>query len=109
MNRIALIVLVVLLAWPPLYGEDKPSSPRQRFDALLKESEQARKDFYKASREAKTKEEGQKANKEYGAKTSQIAAALFAIAEKNPKDPVAIDALGKGLSLDIPADEKKKA
>lgn len=109
MNRIALIVLAVLLARPPLRGEDKPSSPRQQYDALGNESEQARQDFYKASREAKTKEEDQKASKEYQAKIRRIAEELFTLAEKHPKDPVAIDALGKVLTLDLSADEKKKA
>jgi hypothetical protein len=109
MNRLALIVLVALLARPPLRGEDKPSSLRQQFDALAKESQQVRENFYKASREAKTKEEGQKAREEYKAKTSRIAAGLFTIAEKTPKEPVAIDALCKLLTLHISADEKKKA
>jgi hypothetical protein len=35
MNRIALIVLAVLWAWPLLRGEDKPSAPRQQYDALV--------------------------------------------------------------------------
>lgn len=109
MNRIALIVFVVLLAWPLLYAEDKPSSLRQQYDALVKEFQQVRQDFNKASREAKTKEEDQRASKEYESKTRRIAAELFTLAEKHPKAPVAINAVGKVLTLDVSADEKKKA
>jgi hypothetical protein len=109
MNRISLGVLVLLLPLPPLRGEDKPPSLRQQYDALVKESQQARQAFYKASREAKTKEEDQKASKDYESRTRRIAAELFTIAAKNPKDPLAIDALGKVLTLDVSTDEKKKA
>lgn len=109
MNRITLGVLVLLLAWPPLRGEDKPSSLRQQYDALVKESQQARQDYFKASREAKTDEERQKATKEFEAKTGRIAAGFLTLAEKNPKDAVAIDALSKVFALDRSAREKKKA
>lgn len=109
MNRIALIVLAVLLAGPPLRGEDKPPSLRQQYDVLVKLSELARQEFNQALRNVKTDEEQQKVAKEYEAKTSRIAAEFLALAEKNPKEPVAIDALSKVLALGGTAQEKKKA
>lgn len=109
MKRIALCALVFLVAWPLLRAEDKPSSPRQQLDDLVKESQQARKDYYKASDEAKTKEQRQRVNEEYEATTGRIAAALLALAEKNSNDAVAIDALSKVFELDGSVQEKKKA
>ena len=109
MNRIALGVLVLLLAGPPLRGEDKPLSPRQQYEALVKESQQAEPDYFKAFEKAKTDEERQKATKEYDAKTSRIAVELLTLAEMNPKDAVAIDALSKVFALRGTEREKKKA
>ncbi|MHB1423744.1 MAG: peroxiredoxin family protein [Gemmataceae bacterium] len=109
MNRLALGVLALLLAWPPLRGEDEQPSFRQQYDALVKESQQARQDYFKASREAKTDEERQKAAKEHEAKTRRIAAGLLALAEKAPKDSVSINALSKVFALDGSAHEKMKA
>jgi hypothetical protein len=108
MNRIAWGVLVLLLAWPPLRGEDKPSSLRQQLDALVKESQQAHQDLDQAAYVAKTDEEVKKAFKEYEAKARRIAAGLLAIAEKAPKDAAAIDALSKVFDLQGCAQEKKK-
>lgn len=109
MNRLAFVVLVWLLAWPALGGEDKPPSLRQQYDVLIKLSELAGQEFNKALRDAKTDEEEQKVTKEYEAKTSRIAAEFLALAEKNPKNPVAIDALSQVLAFDVAAHEKKKA
>jgi hypothetical protein len=94
---------------PPLRGEDKSLSLRRQYDALVKQSEQARQDYSKASGEAKTDEERQQAYKEYEAQTSRIAAGILVLAEKAPRDAVAIDALIKVFALHCSEREKKKA
>lgn len=109
MNRLAFVVLVWLPAWPALGSEDKSPSPRQQYDTLLKLSQLARQEFNKALRGAKTDQEQQKATKEYQAKISRIAVEFLALVEKNPKAPVAIDALSKVFAFDGAAQEKKKA
>ncbi len=108
MNRIALGVLVLLLAWPPLRGEDKPSALRQQYDALVKESQQRQREYIKAYREAKTGEARQKAAKEFETQTSRIAAGLLVLAEKAPQDAVAIDALSKVFALDRSTRKKRQ-
>jgi hypothetical protein len=109
MNSISLSVLVLLLPLPPLRGEDKPPSLRQQYDTLVKESKPAHSHYLKTFREAKTDQERQKVVEEYEAKTSRIAVEFLALAEKGPKDPVAIHALSQVFSLEGSAREKKKA
>lgn len=108
MNRIALVVLVWLSAWPALGDEDKPS-PRQQYDALVQESRQARQDYLKTYRQAKADEERRKAVMENVDKLTRIAGRLLSLAEKNPQDPVAFDALNHILTLNISALVQAKA
>lgn len=109
MNRIALSALVLLSPWSSLRGEDKPTSLRQQYDALVKEYLQARQNCNNALDDAKTNEEQQKAREQYQAKRRRIAAELLALAEKYPEDPVAIDALSKLFTLGGWDQEQKKA
>lgn len=88
--------LAVLIIAPLLRAQnddkDKPATPAEEFAALVKEYQTAQQEYSKAQREAKTIEERQEAAKK-APKPAEFAVKFLEIAEKNPKDPVAVDAL----------------
>jgi len=71
----------------------KSPTPAQQYQALLKEYQAAMKAFQEASQNAKTPEEQQKAFQEKYPKKSALAPKFIELAEKNSKDPVALEAL----------------
>jgi hypothetical protein len=89
-------VLALALAWPALGADDKPkeepAKPAEQYKALVKEYDDAMKPFLDVYRAAKTDEERTKILQEKypGFK---LAPRFLELAEKNPKDPVALDAL----------------
>ena len=90
-------VLLLLLAVPLAAAEDKPEqkpkSPREQYQALLKESQDAMTAFAQAYQKAETDEARQKVLAEKYPRPDKVAAAMTELAEKNPRDPVALDAL----------------
>ncbi len=72
--------------------QDKPATPAEELSTLAKEYGTTQQEYVKAMREAKTPEERQEAAKK-APRPAEFAAKFLAIAEKNPKDPVAVDAL----------------
>lgn len=99
MLRIAAGVVVLLLAWPVLADDDKPkdkdkpTTPAEQLKALDKEFNDAMQTFQKAYTDAATAEEKQKIIQEKYPQPDKFAPKFLALAEKNPKDPVAVDAL----------------
>jgi hypothetical protein len=97
MCRIVGSVLVVLLALPALAHQDKTKdksmSPQEQYKALLKEQSDAMRAFQQAFQKAKTEAERDKVRKEKYPNPNKIAPRMLELAEKNPKDPVAVDAL----------------
>jgi hypothetical protein len=97
MCRIVGSLLVLLLALPALSnqdkGKDKPMTPQEQYKALLKEHDDAMKAFQDAYQKAKTQEEKGKVVKEKYPNPDKLAPKMLELAEKNPKDPVAVDAL----------------
>jgi hypothetical protein len=101
MPRIVGGLLALLLALPAAGaqdkdkgpdGPDKAATPAQQYQALLKEfNEQMR--LYQQAVKGKTPEEQQKLYQEKYPKRDKLAPKFIALAEKNPTDPVAIDAL----------------
>src|SRR5579859_6386441 len=87
-------MLVLLLAFPALRAEDKDKAPtpREQYAALIKEYLQTQQAYFSAMRAAKTAEERQKAA-EKSPKADKFAAKFLELAEKNAKDPVAVDAM----------------
>lgn len=86
-----------MLASPALRAEDKPQdknkpSPQDQFRALVKEYSEAQQEYFKAMREAKSDADRQKAL-EKNPKAEKFAPRFLELAEKNPKEPVAVDAL----------------
>ena len=84
------VLLLALPAWADDKPKDKPSTPQEQYQALLKEQQGAMQAFSDAYQKAKDDEERNKVIKE---KYPTLAPKFLALAEKNPKDPVAFDAL----------------
>jgi hypothetical protein len=87
-------ILVLVLTWPaaPAEPQDKPATPAEQYQALLKEYHDAAEAFSNAYAAAKTDEERKKVVAEK-APWDRFASRFLELAEKNPKDPVAVDAL----------------
>jgi hypothetical protein len=100
MTRVAGGALVLVLLVPALWGEDKPkdkdkagpTTPAEEYKALLDEHRKAQTAFFQAVGAAKTQEDRLKLFREKNP-TSSFAPKFLALAEKHPKDPVAVDAL----------------
>src|SRR6516164_5813190 len=97
MSRIAAGVLMLALAWPALRADDKkkekPKSPAEQLRVLEKDFNDAQQDFFKAYQSAKSDDEREKLVKEKMPKAEKLAPRFLELAEKNPKDPAAVDAL----------------
>lgn len=73
-------------------AQAKAASATEAYQALVKEHEAAQQEFSKVYSAAKTDEERQKVMVKYP-DAQKFAGRFLALAEKNPKDPSAIDAL----------------
>jgi hypothetical protein len=97
MCRIVAGFLILLLVLPALGDQDKtkdkPKTPKEQYKALLKEQNDARKAFQDAYQTAKTQEEKNKVVQEKYPNPDKLAPKFLELAEKNPKDPIAIEAL----------------
>jgi hypothetical protein len=72
---------------------DKPRTPAEQYLAVAKDFQNARQDFLKAFQAAKSQEERNKVFKEKSPNALKYAEQMGEIAEKNPKDDAAVDAL----------------
>lgn len=93
MFRIVGGVLVLLLALLSVRADDKPTTPQEQYKALLKEQQDAMQAFEQAFFKAKTDQERAKVRAEKFPKPDKLAAKFLELAEKNPKDAVAFEAL----------------
>ena len=112
-------LLVVVLAWPALHGQDPPkgdkptATAKERFDALVKELAAKRQKLAAEISKAKG-DERKKLLEEYNGFAREYAAKVYAIAEEHPKDPAAADAVfwvvqnGTGSPVHAKADAKLK-
>jgi hypothetical protein len=89
--------LVLALAVPALAAagqpKEKPTAPAEQFQALVKEYQDAMQSYSEALGKAKTYEERLKVFDEVYPKPEKLAPRFLELAEKNPQDPVAFDAL----------------
>src|SRR5579885_1691312 len=90
MYRLSTGALALLVAAPALFGLDTPA---EEFKAIEKEYQEARNAYIQALRAAKTPEEQKKVFEEKSVKPDKYAERCLQLVEKNPKDPVAIEAL----------------
>jgi hypothetical protein len=98
MHRPILAYLAVLVFAPLLWGLDekqdkeKPKTPREQFEAISQEYRKTLQDYQKAVGEAKSNEERMKVLREKYPQPAKYTQKMLQLAEKNPKDPVAVDA-----------------
>jgi hypothetical protein len=86
---ILIVVLALAVAVDADEPRDQPATPAEQYGALLKEYRAAADAFAKASAAAKTDEERKKLVRPW----DPFAPRFLELAEKNPKDPIAVDAL----------------
>jgi ribonuclease D len=72
---------------------DKPATPSEQYDALVKEFQANLQKLNKEFREAKTPEDQNKVRDVYFADVNKFARRFLEVARKNPKDPAALKAL----------------
>jgi len=95
MKRVWITWAVVALALPALWAEDPPKdggSPKEQYDALVKEFNSERSKLVPQINKAKG-EEQQKLIEQYQSLGKKFAEKFSAVAEADPKSPVAVDAL----------------
>jgi hypothetical protein len=73
--------------------QEPPQSAAEQYEALVKEYNAAQQEYTKAARAATTDEERQKVYQEKYPQPQKFAARFLKIAQDNPKDPAAVDAL----------------
>jgi hypothetical protein len=90
-----ILVLVLALSPAEARAEDKgkPATPAEQYRALLKEYQDAADAYAKASAAATTDAQRRKVYAEQFPRVDKLAARFLELAEKNPKDPIALDAL----------------
>src|SRR5262249_57959834 len=86
-----ILVLGMSVAYAQQERGDRPTKPAEQFQALLKESQDAPEDLSKA----KTAE----ARRQVAARLGTLPLRFVELAEKNPKDPVVLEALIQVVSL----------
>jgi hypothetical protein len=99
--RKLLVGLAVLLVGLPVLGDDaknkpksdRPKSPEEQYQALVKEYDTAMKEYRAAIAQAKTDEDRQKAANEKRPKPNEFGSRMLELAQKNPKESAAVDAL----------------
>jgi hypothetical protein len=122
MYRIAgglLVLVLVLPAFSDDQAKDKakdqgqPPTPAEQFKALEKEYQDALQAFQKEYGEAKTDDERQKIAQEKYPQPDKFAPKFLALAEENPKDAAALDALlwvvTRSSGLEAKDDPRSKA
>ncbi len=98
MKCIVGLMLVLLLATPALPGqvkpgdEKEPASPRERYEALRKDFAVQQRQIIMAAQKAKGAEQNKLVEK-YRRLGSDFAEKFYKLAEDNPQDAVAVDAL----------------
>jgi hypothetical protein len=95
---VPLLVLLPALLWAQDDPKDKPKSdkpptPAEQLKALMSEVQKAQQEIIKAYNQAKTDEEKDKAFEDYVKKPAEFTGRFLELAQKNPKDKVAFDAL----------------
>ena len=95
-------ILFILITMMPMQalggaedeGPDKPAAPAEQYKALVKE-------FYDAARRAFHQAETDEERKKAVARVDKVTLLLLELAEKNPKDPIALDALVQVVTQEI--------
>jgi len=98
MRSLAGVGIVLLLACAAVRADDpdkkKTDTLKEQYDALQKEYAAAQQAFFEAIRKADPEEQGKVMDRE-APKLEKVLARFVELADKNPKDPVAVDALSR--------------
>src|SRR5215831_18092661 len=97
MNRIVGGILVLVLGLPGAAansGQDKPATPAEQYQKLAKEFSDAGNAYYL---KATTDNERNEAL----ARLEKLPPRFLELAEKNPQDPVALDALVQAVNVEM--------
>src|SRR5262245_16600912 len=86
MGRTVGVILVLLLCLPAVAADDKPPTPAEQYQALAKQFQEAAHAYY-------VKATNDEERTEALARAEKLSPQLLELAEKYPKDPVALDAL----------------
>lgn len=90
MPRIVKVVFALVFCSSLALAQDKPATPAEKYETLLKEEQSGSDDLSKA----KTAEE----RKQVQARLAKIPLRLLELAEENPNDPVALEVLIRTVS-----------
>jgi hypothetical protein len=95
MTRTVVGFIGLLTLLPAIQAQNKPGTPTpaQQYHALAQEYDKDQMEFRTAIANAKTREEQQRVYQEKSPQAKEFASRFLKLAEKNPKDPAAIDAL----------------
>ena len=96
MNRIGAIQILLLglsVAAASAEGQDKPAAPAEQLQAIMKEYHEATNVHWKAQNDEE--------RKQAGARVAKLPLRLLELAEKNPKSPLALDALVEAVSQEM--------
>src|SRR5437868_6794913 len=113
MRRIVLWIMPVMLV-PALWGQDtpkekKPATPADQYQTLMDELRKSGPKLRKAYNDAATEKEKDKIEKEFNGMLQKIVRRLLELAEKNPKDKVASEALSFAVINAREASDAEKA
>ena len=86
-------LLVGLLLLPALTAADKSAAPAEQLEAIKKDVEKSRKEYFQAYEKAKTDKERQELRDKENKHRGDGARRALELARKHPRDPVAVDAL----------------
>ncbi|CAN5293827.1 hypothetical protein BH10PLA2_BH10PLA2_18140 [soil metagenome] len=89
--------------------KDKPKTAKEQFEALMMDIEKAQADAGKAFRAAKTDKEKAEVRPAFMKKLQDMTPKMLDLAEKNPKDPIAGEALLFVMSVSPDAAMQEKA
>jgi hypothetical protein len=98
MRRVGWCALLLALALSAAPGQDPPKNdkkptPKERYDALVKDVNAQRERIIAELKKAKGEEEQKKLGDQFDALVKDYADRLYKLAEDEPNDPAAIDAL----------------
>jgi hypothetical protein len=107
MRRIVLWIVPLLVFGPGLWADDKPKdkdkedkkpaagekTAAEQYQALMKEMQKAQQDIVQNYRQAKTDEEREKIIEKYQKLPQEFVGRFMELAQKNPKEKAALDAL----------------
>jgi hypothetical protein len=102
MRYLVVGALALLVSTPALWAQDppkqkpppgQPSPAAGQYETLVKEFQKAAQEFSKAYRDAKTEDDRKKVFRDLYPTLQKFPARFLELAQKNSKDPVAVDAL----------------